>query len=253
MRWLGALLSLTGCVTTYGPQTITPAPDRESARAAWQKVLEKHVDAQGRVQFDAAGKDPNLQAYVAYIARENPLTQPDKFPDRSEALAEYLNSYNALALYGVVQSGERKGFLNGLSRAKFFAFTKYVVGGKEISLYDYENKTIRKLGEPRVHMALNCMSVGCPRLPREAFVGATLEQQLQDAAVEFFNSSKHVQVDTGNKIARLSEILDFFTEDFVREGESLLVYVNRYRKEKIPTDYKVEFIPYDWALNWQPQ
>ena len=33
---------------------------------------------------------------------------------------------------------------------------------------------------------------------------------------------------------------------------SLIEYCNRYRDEPIPTDYAVEFIPYDWTLNAQP-
>ena len=38
-----------------------------------------------------------------------------------------------------------------------------------MSLYTLENDVIRPLGDERVHFALNCMVVSCPRLPRVAF------------------------------------------------------------------------------------
>jgi hypothetical protein len=52
----------------------------------------------------------------------------------------------------------------------------------------------------------------------------------------------------------VSEILDFYTEDFVVSGDQqdLLTYINRYQKVTIPADYKVEFIDYDWTINQQP-
>ena len=50
--------------------------------------------------------------------------------------------------------------LAGVRKIGFFALGKVQVGGEAISLYDYENKVIRPLGDARIHFALNCMSVG---------------------------------------------------------------------------------------------
>jgi len=52
---------------------------------------------------------------------------------------------------------------------------------------------------------------------------------------------------------RLSEIFRFYTADFVNErvAPSLVAYVNRYRTQKIPEDFAVEFIPYNWLMNTQ--
>jgi len=49
----------------------------------------------------------------------------------------------------------------------------------------------------------------------------------------------------------LSQILQFYTEDFTKKASSLIAYVNQYREDKIPAGWKVEFIPYDWTLNAQ--
>jgi hypothetical protein len=40
-----------------------------------------------------------------------------------------------------------------------------------------------------------------------------------------------------------------YTYDFVKKAPSLIAYVNRYRQDKNPDGWKVEFIPYDWQLN----
>ncbi|MCI0400628.1 MAG: DUF547 domain-containing protein [Gammaproteobacteria bacterium] len=48
-----------------------------------------------------------------------------------------------------------------------------------MSLYAYENDVIRKLGEPRVHFALNCVALGCPILPKKPFTGKWLDAELE--------------------------------------------------------------------------
>ena len=50
---------------------------------------------------------------------------------------------------------------------------------------------------------------------------------------------------------RLSQILQFYTDDFLKKAPSLVAYVNRYRQAKIPEGWTVELIPYDWQLNSQ--
>jgi len=53
-------------------------------------------------------------------------------------------------------------------------------------------------------------------------------------------------------VLRLSEILQFYTADFLAVAPSLASYVNRYRVALVPENYEVEFIPYDWTINRQP-
>jgi Protein of unknown function, DUF547 len=73
------------------------------------------------------------------------------------------------------------------------------VGGEAISLYDYENKVIRALGDPRIHFALNCMSVSCPVLPREVFTPEKLNAQLDREAKKFFAEPRNVAVNEAKK------------------------------------------------------
>ncbi|MEQ1515500.1 MAG: DUF547 domain-containing protein [Usitatibacteraceae bacterium] len=244
-------LLLTGCAAIPRPGR-TPTPMIAPPYDAWARVLEKFVDGQGRINFSAAAKDrADLDRFVAYVYDVGPNNQPQLFPTPDHVLAYHLNAYNALAMHKVIETGIPQT-LAGTKKIGFFYLGKMQVGGVPISLYDYENKVIRPLGEPRIHVALNCMSVGCPRLPREPFLPEKLNAQLDREARLFFAEARNVSLSDDAKILRLSEILQFYTEDFLAKAPSLAAYVNRYRNAPVSEAAKVEFMPYDWTINRQP-
>ena len=246
------MLAITGCASVPRPAVGVTTVGSPPPYAAWTRVLEKFVDEAGRVDFAAAARDrTDLDLVVAYVYDNGPRNQPAVFPTPAHVLAFHLNAYNALAMHNVIEAGIPQS-LAGLKKIGFFYLRKVQVGGEPISLYDYENTVIRALGEPRIHVALNCMSVGCPRLPREPFLPETLDAQLEREAKRFFNEARNVEVDDARRVLRLSEILDFFVGDFLAKAPSLAAYVNRYRDRKVPEGYAVEFIPYDWTINRQP-
>jgi len=225
----------------------------ESSKAVrrWARVLKTYVDDCGRVNFAGLASDPaDLYSYVNYIARVSPDSQPGQFPDRPARLAYYINSYNALSMCNVLESGIPDS-LAGFQKIRFFLLRRFTIGGKPMSLYTYENKIIRSEGEERVHFALNCMSVSCPRLPRFPFTANQLDDQLNQATFEFFNAPRNLQLDHDRKIVHVSEILRFYEEDFLARNSSLIGYINKYHLERIPQNYKVAFIKYDWTVNRQ--
>ena len=254
LAWaFGLLLGvvLAGCASTPAL-----APSSEPADAppydAWARVLERFVDDEGRVDFAGVAAEPaDLDHYLGYVHRVSPASHPAQFASREAVLAYHLNTYNALALRKVIDAGIPRT-LAGLRKVGFFYFGKQPVGGLPITLYDYENQVIRPLGDARVHVALNCMSVGCPRLPREPFLPETLDAQLDREARLFFSEPRNVQVDDAARVLRLSEILKFYTDDFLRSAPTLAAYANRYRDAPLPEDYEVRFIPYDWSIKRQP-
>ena len=221
----------------------------------WATVLDRFVDEEGRVDFHALSNDTSdLDVFVAAIEAVSPSSRPELFTTPDEVMSFHINAYNALAMRGVIDRGIPKNFSTLIKRASFFKFRKVVIGGKKTDLYTYENKVIRPLGEARAHFALNCMVKDCPRLPKTPFYADTLQADLEQAAIEFFNREKHTQVDTQKKKLRLSGIMKFYTKDYVESGkkQDLLEYVNQYRQDKVPSDYKVAFIKYDWTINQQP-
>jgi hypothetical protein len=243
---LGMALSLAGCsVQVAPPKTASGAGDPQKA---WANLLSRSVDENGRIDFVGISKDrADLDTFVAWIATTSPTTTPNAFPTKEAKLAYYINAYNALAMYNVLAEGMPKNL--DAVKVKFFYSSKLTLGGQPISLYDLENKIVRPMGDPRVHFALNCMVRGCPRLPREPFRADQLDMELEASAQYFLNENRNVQVDADKSTVRFSQILQFYTEDFLKKAPSLIAYANKYRDSKIPDGYKVDFIPYDWILN----
>lgn len=256
---LGVFFS--GCTTLVSPPPGAEFSSSASSEASdispmtgWGSVLKNSVDGQGRIDFQEVGAKPDaFHIFIRYIAQASPQNRLELFLKPEDKLAYYINAYNALAMYGVIQKNFPKDFDGLTHRAKFFLLTKYVVGGERISLQKLENDVIRPLGDPRIHFALNCMVKSCPRLPQGPFFATTLDEQLNAAAREFLNSTKHVQVDIDKQEVRLSKILKWYEDDFVnpQQASSLISYINRYRREIIPETYDVEFLDYDWTVNNQ--
>jgi hypothetical protein len=236
----------------------TPAPAGDAAaeawsigewEAAWTKVLTRYVDDLGRIDFESLRQNHvELDRVVAFAAAVDPASQPQRFPDERSRLAFYINAYNALAMYGIVKAGVPES-LGGLNKLTFFYLRTFTVGGKSISLHRLENDVIRPLGQERVHFALNCMVVSCPRLPRFAFSAAALDEHLDTAAREFIGASRNVWIDHSKREVWLSAIFDFYTEDFLARAPSLIAYVNRYRSSRILADFKVRYLEYNWTVN----
>ena len=251
-RWFGMvaiLIAAGGCTNLPPPRELSVTTDYPIA--AWASVLERFVDVRGQVDFGRLAHDrADLDRYVAWIYANGPQHQPSRFATPSAVLAYHLNAYNALAMYQVLAAGIPKS-LEGVSKIRFFLLTHVRIDGEPWSLYSYENDVIRALGEPRVHFALNCMAVSCPRLPRAPFDGARLETQLETAAKEFFNEARNVHLDHESRTVYLSAILDFYPQDFLAVAPSLIAYVNRYREDPIPAQYRLAYVPYSWTVNRQ--
>lgn len=245
-----AAVAASGCAGLVPAPAVDPGPD---PLGGWARVLHRHVDDSGRVDFAAlAGDRAELDRYVASLHASGPNSAPERFPTRAHVLAHHLNAYNALAMFNVLERGVPRS-LGGIELARFFYLRRFSIDGAPLSLYAYENDVIRPLGEERMHFALNCMAASCPRLPRAPFRAGTLEAQLEGEARRFLNEPRNVRVDEANRVVTLSAILDFYTEDFLAKAPSLIAYVNRYRHAPIPADYRVEFLPYDWTVNAQPR
>ncbi len=245
LMWL-AIVSLA----TFVPPAAAQERDVD-ALAHWAKVLRVFVNDQGEVDFHGLANNPtDLKAFVDYIARFSPDSAPARFPTKESRLAYHINAYNALSMYNVIDSGIPKS-LSGLTKVRFFGFKQFPIGGKTMSLYTYENDVIRPMGDERVHFALNCMSVGCPRLPKGPFTAAGLDEQLDREARRFLAEPRNLRVIPERKTVHLSEIFKFYKEDFLRRSPGLIAYVNRYAREKIPEDYEIDFIDYDWTVNGQ--
>ncbi len=193
-----------------------------------------------------------------------PETQPNLFPTREDRFAYYLNGYNALVFKGVLSRGpEQKSLWRGLiSRLRFFVMMKVQIDGQRMNLKNLEDRLIREqFKDPRIHAALNCASISCPRLPRHAFAPASLSEQLDAAMAEFVGEARNCTADEGVKTVTLPKIFDWFRGDFLdfersqgNADPNLIDYVNRYRpgNAQIPREYAIKFFKYDKVINSRP-
>lgn len=243
-----ALSVLAGC-STWVPAPAVPPPTASAAHAAWARVLATHVNERGEVDFEALAQDRgDLDRYVRHVAAV-PL---ESLPDGAPRLAHMINAYNALSMFNVLQSGIPATHA-GWAKVRFFVLRKLDVGGRAMSLYTFENEVIRPYtrarGDPRVHFALNCSALSCPVLPRRPFTAEALDSELERETRAFFARPQNFRIDEATRTVWLSELLNFYPEDFVpRPAISLLDYANRYAPRAAAPDFNVRFTPYDWTI-----
>jgi len=230
----------------------------------WTAVLQRFVDDKGFVDYQSLASDRTVfDRYLASVEQMSPVSDPQLFPTKADALAYYINAYNAHVFNGVLERGpEQKSIWRGLiSGLNFFVRMAIIVGGEETNLKKLEDRTIREdFKDPRIHAAINCASISCPRLPRIAFEGDTLNDVLDGAMREFVTTPTNVAADAGKSMVMLSEIFDWFESDFLEHeerngnaGGSVIDYINRYRAAdaQIPDNYKVKYLRYDKGINKQ--
>ncbi|MFO7720951.1 MAG: DUF547 domain-containing protein, partial [Gillisia sp.] len=211
--------------------------------SGWTKLLQKHVDANGDVNYKAFKNDrQELDGYLNMLS-EN---MPDNTWSVQEQLAYYINLYNAYTVDLILKNYPVKS-IKDLSGP----WTKAIVpvGDVMMSLGGIEHSILRKMNEPRIHFAINCASVSCPKLLNEAFTADKINEQLEQVTRDFMNSDKN-NISEGS--AQLSSILDWYEKDYLVRGiGSLREYVNLYSDIKIREGAKITFEDYNWNLNEQ--
>ena len=245
LRICGALLFAFPLLSANEPA----APDV----AVFDRILKKYVLDNGTVQYAAlkGGLDP-LARFVQQIGAVSPDSHPSLFPSRAHKLAYWLNTYNALVLWAMAKEyPEKKDRLNSLiGRYQFFMRIKFKAGGRDLSLNEIETNAIRKqFQEPRIHFAIVCASRGCPWLSRDAFTGERLEEQLEARTRLFLNQTRNIRFDSAQREVSLSQIFEWYKEDFGNSTENLLAFIGKYRNEFRQGKWKVRYVEYDWGIN----
>lgn len=206
----------------------------------WNELLQKYVSEDGMVDYKGFKNDrQKLDEYLDLLSEQN----PDDSWGTSELLAFYINLYNAYTVDLILKNYPLKSIkdINGAWTKEFIN-----IGGTEFSLGAVENSLLRKMNEPRIHFAINCASISCPRLLNEAFTPDKIEAQLEKVTYDFVNSDKN---EIAENSARLSSIFDWYKKDFTENGRDLIDYVNQYSEVKIDPEAKISFKEYNWDLN----
>jgi hypothetical protein len=218
--------------------------------------------AADRAQLQAYLKSLSAVSAAEYAA----WSKPQQF-------AFLANAYNAftvekiLTRYPNLRSIRDFGLVFGNPwKDRFFTLL-----GKPQHLDGIEHETLRAPGvfdEPRVHVAVNCASIGCPMLGRAAFTAERLDAQLEDLMRRFLADRTRNRFDSRTATLELSQLFAWYEADFKRGGASFLGYPGfasladlgaRYAEVLADTDADrallrarrapIRFIDYDWSLN----
>ena len=221
----------------------------DAQHAGFNAVLTAVVRADGVDYAAVRTHRPTLDAYLAQLA-----AAPEP-ADRAGRLALWMNAYNAwtLAVVERMLPADPAGWPRWsirdqkppLTPWKHFRFT---VAGRAVTLDGIEHQILRPLGDPRIHVGINCASRSCPPLLPTPFTAATVDAQLESAARAFAASPYHVRVVDG--AVQTNPILSWFGEDFTAAGGVAAWLRPRTRPEVAALlGRPVTFFDYDWRLN----
>jgi len=249
MKFMMLLLLLVtsspGNDTDNGHKSIPPSHEQ------WTELLSRHVKEDGLVDYRGFQSDRNqLDSYLETLSKIHP--DPERW-SQDEQIAFWINAYNAFTIDLVLKhyplesikdigSAIQIPFINTPWDIKFIE-----IGNEKMDLNHIEHGILRKkFNEPRIHFAINCASISCPRLRKEAYTALQLEEQLNQQARDFLNDhSKNVI--QRNQVS-ISKIFKWFKGDFTTQG-SLLDYLNAYAETSIDEDADIDYLEYDWRLN----
>jgi hypothetical protein len=226
----------------------------------WTRLLRQHVTVVGastRVRYaewktDRAGLVP----FTSALSDVSPKVF-DAF-SKAEKMAFLINAYNAFTIQMVLDSYPIKSIKDAGSlftspwKKKFFKLF-----GRDFTLDDIEHGMLRKdFGDPRIHFAINCASLGCPPLRDEAYTDDGLDSQLDQQAKGFLRDEAHNKIDLTNKKRGLSMIFKWFHEDFEKNGGSVQKFIAKYLSDNAGVQaqltaglFQVSYLDYDWNLN----
>lgn len=197
---------------------------------------------EGRVQYAMLTEKP--EALNALYGQLKGLTPDPSDPQKFQAF--YINAYNLAVIKTVV---DHYPIESPMEVSGFFERKDHWIAGEKISLNTLENEKLRaKFKDPRVHFALVCGAISCPPIVPFAYTPERLNEQLERQTTLALNDPGFIVPDAEKKSVAVSEIFKWYKADFT-ENQSLIEFINQYRKDEFPSDYQVNYYPYNWALN----
>lgn len=229
-------------VTTPEPEP-KPAPEpapKTFDHSGFDKLLRAYVSSSGKVNYSGFKKDEAaLDAYLAGLA-EN---VPSSGDSRTKQIAFWTNAYNAFTIKLIVQNYPVKS-IRDIDGGNPWD-TKWIsLGNKKYSLNQIEKDILlKKIGEPRVHFAVNCAAKSCPPLHNRAFTSSNINSKLESLTRSFINNESFNSIST--KRLELSKIFEWYASDF----NDVKTFISKYTDVEITKKTKISYNNYDWSLN----
>ena len=194
----------------------------------------------------------------------------------SERIAFWMNVFNVMVIHGVIELR----ICDSVKQVPlFFDRVQYKIGNHLFTLSDIEHGILRCNArpprhltrcfqksdprqafcptqiDPRVHFGLVCATRACP--PVEAYDSDPdcLDEQLDQSARTFINSSTTVHPD--QQRVYLSEIFKWYHTDFANDTADIIRFVSDYLYDERTAQWlkqnagalDIRYNPYDWRLN----
>lgn len=214
----------------------------------WTDLLAKHV-IDGKVNYKGFQKD--RLAFEEYLSLLSSVHPNDKHWSESEQLAFWINAYNAFTVQLILDHYPIKSIRNikeGLPFVNSVWDIDFIkIEGHVYSLNDIEHRILRRqYQEPRIHFAIVCASISCPKLRNEAFDSKVLDAQLQDQALDFLSDPIKNKINPTEM--QVSKIFLWFKKDFTKQGD-LRSFLKTFKPEDVREDSPITYLEYDWNLN----
>lgn len=249
-----------GSAVYVGQRTAGSVSMDKVDHAVWDALLQKYVDTDGYVNYKGwHGSSADRQALAAYLnslSRVNPQTRASK----DARFAFWINAYNAVTIHGILREYPTTSIRNHTSKLLGYNIWKDLqlyVGGRAYSLENIEHQTLRQMDDPRIHFAIVCASIGCPRLLNRAYTAERVQQQLELNAEDFFGRSQNFRYDAGVQRFYLSSILSWFATDFGNGQAAQLRTISQWLPDNESQTAaqrgagSISFLDYNWNLNDQ--
>lgn len=237
-------------------------PDRPSLaevdHSSFDALLRKYVDDRGLVAYarwKASADD--LRALDDYLARAGcvDLKKPAAKPAQ---LAYWINLYNALTLKGILREYPTSSIRNHTAKLGGYNIWKDLliwVDGQQLSLDAIEHSILRKMREPRIHLAVVCASRGCPPLRNRGYSAEGFDEQLTANGRQFLARPENLRADSGSMEVCVSKLFEWYGTDFAATPAGQL----RALAPMLPAGMewvtrpgvRVCYLDYDWSLNDQ--
>lgn len=239
-------------------QAHDPAATARIDHDAWDRFVRTYVrassDGVNRVTYgEVTQADKSaLAAYIDSLAA-TPITRYA----RPEQQAYWINLYNALTIKVVLDAYPVKSIRDikispGLFSSGPWGKKLVAVEGESLSLDDIEHRILRPIWrDPRLHYAVNCASLGCPNLAREAYTPANLDRLLNESARAYVNHPRGARCD-GNRLAA-SSIYVWFQDDFGGSDAGVIAHLKQFAEAPLAARLagvtRIAGNDYDWSLN----
>lgn len=241
--------AVTGASADSTSEASADSLSRHFDHAPFDLVLRDCV-RDGRVDY-AMLKEKHAEDLTRYLRSfDDPRLWPRDWP-REEAMAFWINLYNATVLQGVLER-MRPGFQPNENDRRLFHEPRVRVAQRRISLDDLEQQVIRGLyHDPRVLAALVAGAQSSPKLKSTAWRGDSLDADLDAAFCAFVGDPQQNRIDDEAKSLRLSRLFETYAAEF-RGDAGREAALSRCLGHSV-SGYTVSYGQFSWALNTAPR